>query len=219
MRLKPVKSSLLIGPRPREGRAILPPTPGIGARHLTRRLTLETHRLFVDEAHVLELMNGAMRVIERDALPKIASRLVERLAEDPGAALNIGAEIVPERPVGLLPRRAPVPGDLAEPCVVDLHRADVDGVVRVLTDGAEPSGFDAEQEHQHAGGHMMNFGRRLQASLDHRLIGFRRSYERKRNRERRERRRGAESPSPPIALLSDARAHHAIAFLVSLRAV
>src|SRR5277367_4903704 len=214
MRLKPVKSSLLIGPRPREGRAILPPTPGIGARHLTRRLTLETHRLFVDEAHVLELMNGAMRVIERNALPKIASRLVERLAEDPGAALNIGAEIVSERPV-----RAPVRGNLAEPYVVDLHRADVDGAIRVLTDGAEPSGFDAEQEHQHAGGHMMNFGRRLQTSLDHRLIGSRRSADSERDRQRRERRRGAESPSPPIAFLSDARAHHAIAFLVSLRAV
>src|SRR6202034_832834 len=104
MRLKPVKSSLLIGPPPREGRAILPPTPGIGARHLTRRLThrlaLEAHRLFVDEAHVLELMKGAMRVIERNALPKIAARLVERLAEDPGAALDIGAETVSERPVG-----------------------------------------------------------------------------------------------------------------------
>src|ERR1700678_892526 len=100
MRLKPVKSSLLIGPPPREGRAILPPTPGIGARHLTRRLALKAHRLLVDEAHVLELMNGRMRVIERDAFPKVAVRLVERLAENPGASLDIGAETVSQRPIG-----------------------------------------------------------------------------------------------------------------------
>ena len=41
----------------------------------------------------------------------------------------------------------------------------------------EPPGFDAKQEDEHAGGHMMSFRRRLQASLDHRLIGFRRSDE------------------------------------------
>ena len=146
-----------------------------------------------------------MRVIERDALPKVAARLVERLAENPGASLDIGAETVSERPVGLLPRRAPVLGDLAEPCVVDLHRADVDGAVRVLTDRAEPPGFDADQEHEHAGGHMMNFGRRLQAPLDHRLIGFRRNADRKPDRQRRERRRCEGSPydlsRSPFALI------------------
>src|SRR6202167_3279712 len=101
-----------MAPPARKDRATLPPSPGIGARNvarrLTRRLALKAHRLLVDEAHVLELMNGHMRVIERDAFPKVAVRLVQRLAEDPGAALNIGAEIVPERPEGLLPRRAPV---------------------------------------------------------------------------------------------------------------
>src|SRR5580704_9695512 len=99
MRLKPVESSPPTAP-PREDRAILPPSPKIGARKVARWLTpslaLEAYRLFIDEAHVLELMNGGVRVIERDALPKVAARLVERPAENPGAALDIGAEIVSE---------------------------------------------------------------------------------------------------------------------------
>src|ERR1700677_3240311 len=222
MRLKPVKSSPPLAP-PREDRAILPPSPGVGARDLARRLTarlaLEAHRLFIDEAHVLELMNGGMRVIERDALPKVAARLVERLAENPGAAFDIGAETVSKRPVSLLARGAPVLSDLAEPCVIDLHRADVDSAVRVLTDGAEPPTLDADQEHENAGGQVMDVGRRLQTPLDHRLIGFRRNGERKPDRQSRERQRREESSSPPIALPPDSRCDHPNAFLASARGV
>ena len=64
-------------------------------------------------------------------------------------------------------------GDLSEPGVVDLHRADVDRAVRVLADRAQPPGLDADQKRQHAGRNMMNLGRRFQAALDHRFVGAR----------------------------------------------
>ena len=56
-----------------------------------------------------------MRVVEGDAGPEIAMRFIERLAQDPRPALDIGAEIVAQRPIGGVRRRAPMPGDFSNP--------------------------------------------------------------------------------------------------------
>ena len=96
-----------------------------------------------------------MRVVERDALPEDPLSLIERLAQDPCAALDIGAEIVAQRPIGGVMRRAPMAGDFWNPCVVDLHRADVDGAVGVLADLSKSAGLDVDQKHQHPGRDVM----------------------------------------------------------------
>jgi len=115
-------------------------------------------------------MDGVMRVVEGDPLPEIAMRFIERLAQDPRAALDIGAEIVAQRPIGGVRRRAPMSGDFSNPCVVHLHRADVDGAVGVLADLAHFASFDAEQQHQHPGRDLMQFGRSLEAAFDHGFV-------------------------------------------------
>ena len=113
-----------------------------------------------------------MRVVEGDPLPEIAMRFIERLAQNPRAALDIGAEIVAQRPIGGVRRRAPMPGDFSNPCVVHLHRADVDRAVGVLADLAQSPGLDAEQQHQHPGRDLMQFGRGLEAAFDHGFVRF-----------------------------------------------
>ena len=114
-----------------------------------------------------------MRMIERDALPKVATRLVERLTQDPGAALDIGAEVVPQRPVGRLARRrqwsAILPSQVSLTCIGPMSTVPF----AFWLTAPEPPGFDADQKRQHAGGNMMNLRRRFQAALDHRLIGAR----------------------------------------------
>src|SRR5271166_3335230 len=108
--------------------AWLSPRPAIGASELGRRLAAQAERARPDLTHIVELIFRRVRMVAGDALPKIAARLVERLPQDPGAALDIGAEIVAQREKGRLARRAPMRGNLREPAVVDLHRADVDGL-------------------------------------------------------------------------------------------
>ena len=76
-------------------------------------------------------------VVVPDTLPEIAVRLVETLAENPAACLDIRAEIVPQRVERCGFGRVPMGGDLRNPDLVDLHRSDIDGRVGVLADAPE----------------------------------------------------------------------------------
>ena len=113
-----------------------------------------------------------MRVVEGDAGPEIAMSFIERLPQDPRAALDIGAEIIAQRPIGGVGRGAPMPGDFSNPCIVNLHGADVDRAVGILADLAHFAGLDAEQQHQHPRRDLMQFGRSLETALDHGFVRF-----------------------------------------------
>jgi hypothetical protein len=102
--------------------------------------------------------------------------VVERLFEDPSAALDIGAKVVAQGPIGRVRRGAPVRRHLRNPGIVDLHRPDVDRPIRVGADITQPSALNIQEESQHPGRDVMQLCRRLQAGFDHRFvrIGWRR---------------------------------------------
>ena len=62
---------------------------------------------------------------------------------------------------------APVPRHVRQPCLVDLHGADVHGGVGVAADPAEATALDVEQDHQHGGRQALRLRRGQDAVLDH----------------------------------------------------
>src|SRR5579859_287045 len=112
------------------------------------------------------LMTRVVRVVVADTFPKIAMRLVETLTQNPGAGLQISAEIVAQRTIGAILRRRPVRRHLRYPDLVDLHRPDIDGAVGILADGAERASLDVDEDHKNGGWNTIGAGGCLEAALD-----------------------------------------------------